>query len=197
VLFRDPTVGRFYSHDSPYTYFTSDDLHLGEISLECSRAGAAAAALWATLRCLPLEPDAGLGALLAQARLAATRWADLLSNHPRFRLVVPPELDILNFYALPSGDGPYLAGAVSALTEQLFRAAMEGPDPLYLAKLTVERRLLERRAPEIVWDVEQLSVLRSVVMKPEHAEWVTRFQRILDEQLAAIDAGEFAAGSAI
>ena len=25
-------------HDSPYTYFTSDALHLGEISLECSRA---------------------------------------------------------------------------------------------------------------------------------------------------------------
>ena len=50
VLFRDPAVGRLYLHDSPYTYFTSDELHLGEISLECSRAGAAAAALWLTLR---------------------------------------------------------------------------------------------------------------------------------------------------
>ena len=48
VLFRDPSVGRFYKHDSPYTYFTSKQLHLGEISLECSRAGAAAVALWAT-----------------------------------------------------------------------------------------------------------------------------------------------------
>ena len=45
ILFRDPGVGRLYKHDSPYTYFTSGDLHLGEISLECSRAGAAAAAL--------------------------------------------------------------------------------------------------------------------------------------------------------
>lgn len=45
VFFRDATVGRFYKHDSPYTYFTSAELHLGEISLECSRAGAAAAAL--------------------------------------------------------------------------------------------------------------------------------------------------------
>ena len=41
VLFADPGVGRLYAHDSPYTYFTSGDLHLGEISLECSRAGAA------------------------------------------------------------------------------------------------------------------------------------------------------------
>src|SRR6185436_2957634 len=55
VLFADPGVGRLYSHDSPYTYFTSDELHLGEISLECSRAGAAAAAAgWA-------RPGAGGG----------------------------------------------------------------------------------------------------------------------------------------
>ena len=52
VLFRDPAVGRFYKHDSPYTYFTSKQLHLGEISLECSRAGAAAVALWATQQLL-------------------------------------------------------------------------------------------------------------------------------------------------
>ncbi len=52
VLFKDPSVGRFYKHDSPYTYFTSAELHLGEISLECSRAGAAAVALWATQRLL-------------------------------------------------------------------------------------------------------------------------------------------------
>src|ERR1700744_1637125 len=31
VLFADPEVGRFFVHDSPYTYFTSDELHLGEI----------------------------------------------------------------------------------------------------------------------------------------------------------------------
>jgi len=54
VLFKDPAVGRFYKHDSPYTYFTSKELHLGEISLECSRAGAAAVALWATQQLLPL-----------------------------------------------------------------------------------------------------------------------------------------------
>ena len=56
VLFADPSVGRFYKHDSPYTYFTSSELHLGEISLECSRPGASAAALWATQRLLPLDP---------------------------------------------------------------------------------------------------------------------------------------------
>src|SRR5258708_29284102 len=54
VLFRDLGVGRLYKHDSPYTYFSSAELHLGEISLECSRPVAASAALWATQRLLPL-----------------------------------------------------------------------------------------------------------------------------------------------
>ena len=39
VLFRDPKLGALYKHDSPYTYFSSVELHLGEISLECSRPG--------------------------------------------------------------------------------------------------------------------------------------------------------------
>src|SRR5204862_500121 len=59
VLFADPAVGRLYRHDSPYTYFTSGELHLGEISLECSRAGAAAAALWLTLQAFPPIPGDG------------------------------------------------------------------------------------------------------------------------------------------
>ncbi len=54
-----PAVGRFYKHDSPYTYFTSKELHLGEISLECSRAGAAAVAFWATQKLA--AADAGRG----------------------------------------------------------------------------------------------------------------------------------------
>ena len=66
-------------HDSPYTYFTSDDLHLGEIRLECSRAGAAAAALWLTLQVLPLTPD-GLGAVLRPAARARCDWHGLLER---------------------------------------------------------------------------------------------------------------------
>lgn len=54
VLFKEPSVGKFYKHASPYTYFSSTALHLGEISLECSRAGASAVALWATMQMFPL-----------------------------------------------------------------------------------------------------------------------------------------------
>ena len=87
VLFRDPSVGRFYLHDSPYTYFTSSELHLGEISLECSRAGAAAAALWLTRKVVPWT-EAGLGARLAGgssrrgAVARAARWLRGLAAVP-------------------------------------------------------------------------------------------------------------------
>ena len=99
VLFADPAVGRIYKHESPYTYFTSDELHLGEISLECSRAGAAAAALWLTLQVFPLASDDGLGAILAGGRRAARRWAALLAGSELLTLHLEPELDIVTFFA--------------------------------------------------------------------------------------------------
>ena len=84
VLFRDPAVGRFYKHDSPYTYFTSKELHLGEISLECSRAGAAAVALWATQKLLPLTPGGEFAQGLAAGRRAAVELDRRLRADARF-----------------------------------------------------------------------------------------------------------------
>src|SRR4029453_15789054 len=70
VMFRDPSVGIHYRHDSPYTYFSSKELHLGEISLECSRPGAAAVALWATQRLLPLIRGGEFARMLHDCRAA-------------------------------------------------------------------------------------------------------------------------------
>src|SRR5271168_3034654 len=96
VLFRDPTVGRFYKHDSPYTYFTSNELHLGEISLECSRAGAAAVALWATQKLLPLAPDGEFAKGLAAGRSAALELDRRIRADSRFiPFTGAPELDIV------------------------------------------------------------------------------------------------------
>ncbi len=73
VLFRDPAVGALYKHDSPYTYFSSAELHLGEISLECSRPGAAAVALWATQRLLPLVAGGEFARMKSDSRAAALK----------------------------------------------------------------------------------------------------------------------------
>jgi glutamate/tyrosine decarboxylase-like PLP-dependent enzyme len=177
VIFRDAAVGRFYQHDSPYTYFTSDELHLGEISLECSRAGAAAAALWATLRCFPLEADTGLGPVLRKTRLAALAWARLIEADPRLRLLTPPSLDIIAFYALPT-DGDARASSISALTQHVFLQTMTDPaDPVYLAKLVVPA---SRLGTAVIADEPYTTVLRSVLMKPEHLDEVGRLhQRVL------------------
>ncbi|MGA9855795.1 MAG: aminotransferase class V-fold PLP-dependent enzyme, partial [Gammaproteobacteria bacterium] len=77
LLVRDPAEGRFYKHESPYTYFTSAELHLGEISLECSRPGAAAVALWATQKLLPMVP----GGEFAHGLEASHRAALALYRH--------------------------------------------------------------------------------------------------------------------
>jgi glutamate/tyrosine decarboxylase-like PLP-dependent enzyme len=169
VLFRDPSVGRFYRHDSPYTYFTSDELHLGEISLECSRAGAAAGALWLTLRALPLRATDGLGPLLAGGLRAARAWAELLEASAELVLYQPPELDILAFW--PRAAAPSCA-AVDAASAALLRAAMRDPAPVYLSTLRLAADRLRRRDPALAPDTGEARVLRSVLMKPEHEGYV-------------------------
>ena len=184
VLFSDPAVGAYYKHDSPYTYFTSDELHLGEISLECSRAGASAAALWATLKCLPLNSDDGLGRVLSRTRQAAVAWAKLLEKSDRFRLVVEPQLDILALYATPAGTNRPRASQISRLTQEIFTRAMNDPDdPLYLATLSVKDTQLSSRDPAIIWDESTVSVLRSVVMKPEHLAAIPDIHQTLERHL--------------
>lgn len=183
VLFRDPSVGRFYKHDSPYTYFTSNELHLGEISLECSRAGAAAAALWATLQCFPLEAETGLGAILRKTRAAAVRWAKLIEESDKLRLVLPPQLDIVNFYASTAS---HKVSETSQITHRVFEALMHDAEhPIYLAKFNAKPGLLAEHK-DLVWDEplnsQMLTVFRSVLMRPEHLEYVpTLHERVLSQ----------------
>ncbi|MDF2740609.1 MAG: Tyrosine decarboxylase [Actinomycetia bacterium] len=169
VLFRDPGVGRLYRHDSPYTYFTSDELHLGEISLECSRAGAAAGALWLTLRALPLRATEGLGPLLAGGLRAARAWAELLEASEELSLYQPPELDILAFWPRPAAPS---CAAVDAASAALLHAAMRDPSPVYLSTLRLAADRLRRRDPSLASDIGEARVLRSVLMKPEHEGYV-------------------------
>jgi glutamate/tyrosine decarboxylase-like PLP-dependent enzyme len=169
VLFRDPSVGRLYRHDSPYTYFTSDELHLGEISLECSRAGAAAGALWLTLRALPLRAGQGLGPLLAGGLRAARAWAELLEASEELALYQRPELDILAFWPRPAAPS---CAAVDAASAALLHAAMRDPSPVYLSTLRLAADRLRRRDPTLAPDAGEARVLRSVLMKPEHEGYV-------------------------
>ncbi|WP_416966713.1 pyridoxal phosphate-dependent decarboxylase family protein [Streptomyces sp. 4F14] len=180
VLFRDPDVGRFYLHDSPYTYFTSAELHLGEISLECSRAGASAAALWLTFQLLPPTP-AGLGRVLAAGRRAALRWADLITASDLLTLYQDPELDIVTYFPTAT---PATLSAVDAASARVLAAGMAGPDPVFLSTLRADRAAFHARHPHLAPDADGARVLRSVLMKPEHEHHVGRLHARVEELAA-------------
>jgi glutamate/tyrosine decarboxylase-like PLP-dependent enzyme len=176
VIFRDPSVGRLYRHDSPYTYYTSSELHLGEISLECSRPGAAAVALWATQRLLPLIPDGEFARGLAAGRAAAVALYEKVRMDRRFVTGAPPELDIVVWAPRAKR-----VSDASALARRVFdQAAQRG---LHLAIASLPVHLIE--VGDMQRDREMIICLRSVLMKPEHREWTDRIWTILDEATRA------------
>jgi tyrosine decarboxylase/aspartate 1-decarboxylase len=172
ILFRDPSVGRFYKHDSPYTYFTSSDLHLGEISLECSRAGASAVALWATQQLLPLVRGGNFAGGLERSRLAAKSLFAKIESDPRFITGPRPQLDIA-VWALQANS----LEESSRRAQEIFDRAAQQDLHLALVQLPVAFFGAEH------WpgrdESESVTCLRSVLMKPEHEAWIGEIWRRL------------------
>ncbi len=179
VLFRDPALGRLYKHDSPFTYFSSKELHLGEISLECSRPGAAAAALWATQKLLPLVRGGEFAGGLERGREAAMQFFRAIESTGLFVAAFEPELDILVF--VPKGDS---IEEISAESRRIFAAAARRGLHLAVAELPV--KFWSSLKPES--GRATVTCLRSVLMKPEHLEWVGRVVEVL-KSAAAGEAG--------
>src|ERR1700674_22573 len=172
VLFREPAVGRLYKHDSPYTYFSSAELHLGEISLECSRPGAAAAALWATQKLLPLVRKGEFSRGLERGREAALAFYGKLHADERFMTAFAPELDILIFAPRAAS-----VGDASVLSRRVFEAAAKRGLHLAVAELPVI--FWGDPAVRMQHDRETMTCLRSVLMKPEHLDWVEGIWQLL------------------
>ena len=172
VLFRDPSVGQLYKHDSPYTYFSSRELHLGEISLECSRAGATAAALWATQELLPLTKGGEFAHHLDDCRTAALDLYGRLHADARFVAAFPPELDIVIFAPRAA-----TVSEASERSRQIFNAAAGKNLHLAIAELPVA--FLGANLAAMKRDRETISYLRSVLMKPEHKDWIGRIWELL------------------
>jgi len=177
VLFRDSGVGKLYKHDSPYTYFSSPELHLGEISLECSRPGAAAAALWTTQRLLPVAKGGEFARGLERGRKAALELFEKVRTDKRFVPAFEPELDILVFAPRAA-----TVSKASTMTRKIFDAAATRNLHLAVAELPV--RFWEATLGAMKRDRETMTCLRSVLMKPEHLDWV---ERIWDLLSAATD----------
>lgn len=176
VIFKDPSVGRLYRHDSPYTYYTSTDMHLGEIALECSRPGAAAVALWATHQLFPLERGGAFAKGLDDGRAAALDLYARLRADGRFVTAAPPELDIIVWAPRASS-----VTEASNLSKRIFAEAAS--HQLHLALVSLPLHLVD--IGPMQRDRDAIICLRSVLMKPEHREWTDRIWEILDEATGA------------
>ncbi len=174
ILFKDPAVGALYKHDSPYTYFSSRELHLGEISLECSRAGASAVALWATQKLLPMTRGGEFAGSLAKSREAALRLYAKIRNDNRFLTLIEPALDIVVWAPRAASES-----RISQLTQSIFEIA--AADNLHLATFKYPTSLLKKRWTGVKFQSDNVSCLRSCLMKPEHLDWLDRLWMILDK----------------
>lgn len=178
VLFKDPAVGKFYKHNSPYTYFTSEDLHLGEISLECSRAGAAAVALWATLQLFPLKEKEGFGPILTKCRKAALKMYELTNSGSKLKAFKKPELDILGYFPATA----HSTSEISSLSKQIFDRGMNDHS-YYLSLYRMPAKTFTKLHPEFKADTEDVTILRSVFMKPEHEGLVSDLYKNIENRL--------------
>lgn len=174
VLFKDPDVGRLYKHDSPYTYFSSAELHLGEISLECSRAGASAVALWATQKLLPMKKGGEFALSLGKSRNAALDLSGRLQSDARFKLIMAPDLDIVT-WALKAES----CSKISVLSQKMFDLAAE--KNLHLALITIPTRSLDDSWGDVAFDCDSVTCMRSCLMKPEHEEWMDQIWVLIDQ----------------
>ncbi len=177
VLFREADVGRFYKHDSPFTYFSSAELHLGEISLECSRPGASAVALWATQQMFPLEPGGHFAQWLDSCLDAAQSFHQRLADSRVYEPLMVPELDIVVYF--PSASDTATA---SRQTRAVFEHAAS--QNLHLAMIELPADLVQHYVPAIEKNSESVTCLRSVLMKPEHRDWLDRIMDVLESAAA-------------
>ncbi len=174
ILLRDAAEGRFYQHDSPYTYFTSAERHLGEISLECSRPGAAAVALWATQQLLPMVRGGEFARGLADSHQAAWTLHQHVSEERRYLAGPAPELDIVVWTLAARG-----RAEAGRRAQAVFDAAAQRQ--LHLALLRVPGELTAAWWPALECDAESVTALRSCLMKAEHKDWLPRITAILDD----------------
>src|SRR5215204_2253016 len=176
VLFKNPEVGIYYKHDSPYTYFSSKELHLGEISLECSRAGASAVGLWATQRLFPLTKSGSFARDIASSHRAAMQLYYKIIADKRFIALQQPEIDIV-IWALKGKS----ISEINKSSKEIFEKAAS--KNLHLALLNYPVGLLPNHWRTIKKDEEYVTCLRSCLMKPEHEKWVDEIWKIVTDSL--------------
>jgi hypothetical protein len=121
---------------------------------------------------LPLKKGGEFARGLECGRKAAMALFERLDADARFLTAFAPELDIVAF-------APKAASVsdASVRSRKIFEAAAKRDLHLAVAELPV--RFLERNLGPMKRDRDTMTCLRSVLMKPEHFDWVNRIWDLL------------------
>ena len=178
VLFRDPADASLLGH--PFACADFDRASSApESGFECSRPGAAAVALWATMELLPLVRDGEFAAMLRASRAAALALYERLRHDQRFAVASCPDLDIVAWAVI----GP----SASETSEYARRVLAEcARRHLHLSLAQLPRRCLVIRGTSIGGDDTGVTCLRACLVKADHADWVDRIFDIISDATDAV-----------
>ncbi len=124
------------------------------------------------MRLLPPVPGGEFAARLGRSRAAALALHVRLAADPRVVAGLAPELDIVVWAPRAAG-----VAAASARARRLFEEAARHDLHLALAELAPD---LVDPTRQLTRDRATLTCLRSVLMKPEHLEWLPALWERLD-----------------
>ena len=110
--------------------------------------------------------------MLEASRDAAVQFAERLENDKRWMLPFAPELDIVVWAPRAKS-----IAEISALSQRIFDAAAQ--QNLHLALIRVPIKFFSRQNNLTGAATDTVLCLRSVLMKPEHRDWLDRIYTIL------------------
>ncbi len=168
VLFKDEALRQVILNTAPYTYHVTDKPNIGMFTLEGSRPGAAAAAVWLTLQLLPLN-ESGFGNLLEFCRAGAQGLHDAIYEMKTLHSICEPDLDLMGFYRRPEGAASLRE--INEATEAIYRTlSVENPTaPFILSKFEIDPETAAKILPNVTLDADHFTAMRGVFMKP----WLT------------------------
>ena len=129
--------------------------------------------MWATQKLLPLVKDGEFARGLQSSREAALELYSKLRADPRFVTAFAPELDIVIW--APRAER---VSQASEIARRIFAEAERRRHYLALADLPVRFFDLPAAMEPVCGTI---TCLRSVLMKPEHHEWIDTIWSILDQ----------------
>ena len=155
-----------------------DDVAIYAIDFGTSNSLLAAAGKRGAHAPLALDPSAREPTILRSILFFSedARWS---FGVEALRNFVAPELDIVAYFARSE---PPTASLISRRSQMLFDGAMHHPThPLFLALFKVASEEFRKVHPAIEADAKEVTILRSVLMKPEHLAFVPQMVRELEE----------------